>query len=64
VICVPACDQVFVGGRSLGPSPILKVPVSAGSHRIRMKLNDPPVEKVVVVDVAEDDTKVVRQTME
>lgn len=64
VICIPACDQVWDGGRALGPSPVLKVPVTAGSHRIRMKVNDPPTERVVVVDVAEDDTKVVRQSME
>ena len=64
MICLPACDQVFDGGRALGPSPILKATVSAGSHRLRLKLNDPPTEKIVVVDVAEDDTKVVRQAME
>ena len=64
MICVPACDQVMDGARSLGPSPILKVPVAVGSHRIRMKVSDPPAEKTVVVDIIEDETKVVRQAME
>lgn len=64
VICLPACDQVYDGRTPMGPSPILKRQVSAGTHRLRLKVIDPPSEKIVTVEVIEDDSKVVRQTME
>jgi hypothetical protein len=64
VVCVPACDEVLDGRTSLGPSPIFKVVVPVGPHRLRLKISDPPAQKVVDVTVAEDEVKVVRQSME
>ncbi|MBK6691123.1 MAG: hypothetical protein IPG50_02785 [Myxococcales bacterium] len=63
VICNPACDEVLDGSRSLGPSPVFKVSVSAGSHRLTLRISDPPVEKVVSVTVAPDETTVLTQPM-
>jgi len=64
VLCTPACDDVLDGGRSLGPSPVFKVSVAAGSHRLTLRTDDPPVKKVVNVVVTEDDTTVVRESMD
>jgi serine/threonine-protein kinase len=61
VICTPACDDVLDGGRSLGPSPVFKVSVPVGSHRITLIATDPPARKVVSVVVNEDDVAVVRE---
>jgi serine/threonine-protein kinase len=64
VLCTPACDDVLDGARSLGPSPVFKVAVPVGSHRLTLKTNDPSVRKVVNVVVNEEDTAVVRETMD
>jgi hypothetical protein len=64
VICIPACDQVLDGTRSLGPSPVFKITVAAGSHHLTLRTSDPAVEKTVDVTVAQDDTTVVRQAMD
>ena len=63
VVCVPACDEVLDGRTALGPSPIFKRPTSLGAHRITLKVNDPPSEKVVEVVVGADEPTVVRQPM-
>jgi hypothetical protein len=63
VICMPACDQVLDGSRSLGPSPIFKLPVATGSHRLTLRTLDPPVEKMVEVTVTTDETTVLRYPM-
>jgi len=63
VFCTPACDDVLDGSRSLGPSPVFKVAVPVGSHRITLVSNDPPARKVVSVVVNEDDTAVVREAL-
>jgi hypothetical protein len=64
VVCTPACDDVRDGSRSLGPSPVFKVPVTPGSHKITMRTTDPRVEKVQTVVVTEGETSVVRKSME
>jgi hypothetical protein len=63
VFCTPACDDVLDGSRSLGPSPVFKVSVPVGGHRITLVGGDPPVRKSVNVVVNEDDTAVVRETL-
>lgn len=63
VVCTPACDEVFDGARSLGPSPVFKAPVSAGVHRLRLHLDDGPTDKVVTVTVTGGDTAVVREAV-
>jgi len=37
IVCNPFCDSVLDNGRSLGPSPVVHVPASPGSHRITLK---------------------------
>jgi serine/threonine-protein kinase len=64
VVCVPACDEVLDNGRRLGPSPIFKVPTVVGSHRLTLRVLDPPSTKVVEVTVNEDETTTVRQAMD
>jgi eukaryotic-like serine/threonine-protein kinase len=63
VFCTPACDEVLDGGRSLGPSPVFKVSVPLGPHRITLVSTDPPVRKVVSVVVSDDEVAVVREAM-
>lgn len=63
VICNPACDDVLDGTRSLGGSPVFKAPVSAGPHRLTLRISDPPLEKVVNVSVTADETTVLTQPM-
>jgi len=63
VICNPPCDDVVDGTRSLGPSPVFKASVSAGPHRLTLRISDPPQEKVVSVTVAPDETTVLTQPM-
>lgn len=63
VVCTPACDDVFDGADSLGPSPVFKVPVSVGAHRLRLHVEALPVDRVVMATVRENDTTVVRETL-
>jgi serine/threonine-protein kinase len=63
IICKPACDQVFDNGRPLGTSPIFRAPVPVGEHRLQLKTNSPPVNKVITVYIVRDDLKVVPVTM-
>ncbi len=37
IMCAPACDNVIAGGRNLGPSPVVRRPLSAGSHGVVLK---------------------------
>jgi serine/threonine-protein kinase len=37
IVCNPACDDVAVGGRSLGPAPIVRHQVKPGTHRVTAK---------------------------
>ncbi len=59
VFCTPACDEVYDGSRALGPSPVFKVPTTAGVHHLRLRVKS--VEKKVTVTVAENDLTVVRE---
>jgi hypothetical protein len=63
VICNPACDQVLDGSRPLGPSPVFKVSVAAGPHHLTLRTLDPAVEKSADVNVAADETTLLRQAM-
>jgi len=64
VFCTPACDQVLDGSRSLGPSPVFKLPTSIGVHRLRLRAEGGAVEKTVTVTVKENDTTVVRESLD
>lgn len=37
VMCEPACDDVSDNGASLGPSPIVRVPVKPGAHTLALR---------------------------
>jgi len=63
VVCVPACDDVLDGRRSLGPSPVFKATLGAGHHRLTLRTSDPPTEKAVDVTVVADETTAIRQRM-
>ncbi len=35
--CSPACDQVSIDGKKMGPSPVKQVPLKAGSHELLLQ---------------------------
>ena len=37
VVCAPFCDEVLDGTRTLGPSPIVRLPVAPGRHLLTLK---------------------------
>jgi serine/threonine-protein kinase len=51
IVCTPFCDDVLDQGRSLGPSPVVRVAVAPGQHRITLKRSGqaPKVISVIVV---------------
>jgi hypothetical protein len=61
VICTPACDEVLDGTKSLGASPVIKVPATVGFHRIRLRAAALSVDRTVTVAVRENETTVVRE---
>lgn len=63
VVCMPACDDVLDGRRSLGPSPVFKVALPAGPHKLTLRRSDPTVEKVIEVNVVPDETTTVRPVL-
>jgi hypothetical protein len=40
IVCNPSCDDVVIGGRSYGPSPVVRAEVPAGSHEVTLKRKD------------------------
>ena len=61
IYCDPACDDVLVSGRSVGPSPVLKVPTSPGQHRVTGRRGSD--KKVISVIVVSGQTVAQRITM-
>ncbi|MBW2527652.1 MAG: serine/threonine protein kinase [Deltaproteobacteria bacterium] len=51
--CVPSCNQIVFGGRALGPSPLAKEPLPAGTHEITLKRAGAP-DQVVEIEVRAD----------
>jgi hypothetical protein len=37
IVCNPFCDEIMDGARALGPSPILRQPVTPGEHRLTLR---------------------------
>jgi serine/threonine-protein kinase len=60
VMCNPACDDVLIDGRSLGPSPVFKAPVAAGNHTLLLKGD---VEKTMPVTITPDETTLLKPPM-
>jgi hypothetical protein len=63
VVCIPACDDVRDGARSLGESPVFKANVGAGEHHLTLVTRDPAIEKQVAIVVDEGETVLVREEM-
>jgi serine/threonine-protein kinase len=64
VICRPACDSVVLDGkRALGGTPISKVSVPPGTHRLQLKVDQPATQKTVSVTVTSGETTLVTETM-
>ncbi len=63
VVCVPACDDVKLDGKSLGESPIFRRSVVAGEHALRLRWADPVARREMHVRVAAGvEPTLVRQT--
>jgi predicted secreted protein len=57
VVCHPFCDEVLLGERSLGPSPVDKAEVAPGTHKLTIKRKGMPDKQVdAVVKAGEDAT--------
>jgi hypothetical protein len=52
IVCNPFCDDVKDNGKSLGPSPIVRVAVPPGEHRLTMQRKGVPTKVVTVTVVA------------
>jgi hypothetical protein len=50
VVCNPFCDEIMDGGRSLGPSPVVRQRVAPGEHRLTLRREGiaPKVVSIVV----------------
>jgi len=65
VMCKPvACDHVLDGSRDLGGTPLFRHEVSAGKHRLVLRVENPHAEKVVAVDVPEGENVTIRPDVE
>ncbi|WP_170319952.1 PEGA domain-containing protein [Polyangium spumosum] len=49
VACNPGCEGVLVDGRSLGPSPVVRAELPAGTHKLTLRRKGYPEKKVDVV---------------
>jgi serine/threonine-protein kinase len=63
VVCTPFCDSVIVKGRSLGPSPVLKAPLPAGTHGVTLKKSGSP-SKTVTATITAGQTTPLRVKMD
>ena len=52
IVCTPYCDDVVDQGRSLGPSPVVRVAVKPGQHRITLKRSGQPNKVISVIVVS------------
>ena len=37
IVCTPSCDEITEEGKSLGPTPLLKVPIAPGQHKLALR---------------------------
>ncbi|WP_170229186.1 PEGA domain-containing protein [Polyangium fumosum] len=49
VACNPGCEGIFVNGRSLGPSPIVRAELPPGTHKLTLRRKGYEEKKVEVV---------------
>ncbi len=62
VMCVPGCDSVSAGGRSLGPSPVVRAALPPGNHGVGLRYGS--VKKSLGVTIVSGQTTARRVTME
>jgi serine/threonine-protein kinase len=63
VVCTPYCDAVIVKGRNLGPSPVLKAPLPAGTHGVTLKKSGSP-SKTMTATITAGQTTPLRVKMD
>ena len=63
VVCMPKCDQIIDNGASLGPGHIFNRPVPSGRHVLQLSAPN-GAKKNLVVEVAAEQTKEVRMSMD
>jgi len=51
-VCSPYCDDIVDQGKSLGPSPVVHLPVPPGSHRLTLKKSGGPSKVISVIVVS------------
>jgi eukaryotic-like serine/threonine-protein kinase len=52
VVCDPFCDSVSAGGRSLGPSPVVRRPLPPGNHGVTLRKSGSPTKSISVTIVS------------
>lgn len=52
VVCDPACDSVSAGGRSLGPSPVVRAQLPPGSYGVGLRRKGSPSKSISVTIVS------------
>lgn len=62
VMCVPACDSVTAGGRSLGPSPVVRAALPPGNHGVGLRAGSK--KKSLSVTITSGQTTARRVTMD
>ena len=63
-MCRPTpCDQVLDGTTDLGETPFFKKALSAGKHRLTLRVSSPKAEKTVFVDINEGEATAIRPDM-
>jgi serine/threonine-protein kinase len=62
VMCVPGCDSISAGGRSLGPSPVVRAALPPGTHGVGLRKGS--VKKSLSVTIVSGQTTARRVTME
>jgi hypothetical protein len=63
IVCFPKCDRIVDNGTELGPGHVFNRPVMAGRHRLFVSAPN-GVKRNVVVEVASDETREVRLSMD
>jgi len=63
IICKPNCDEVYDNGKLLGNSPLYRLSVSVGEHRLTFKTLNPPVTKTARATISADELTIQQVTM-
>src|SRR5689334_1228138 len=54
IVCNPSCDDVVIGGRSYGPSPVVRAEVPVGTYEVVLKRKSQvDTRKQIVVTVGQ-----------